>query len=209
MTTRTRLLTSAAAILTALLPFSGRAAITIYCGGLPGCVNASVQSYLANVRDLLLSELPDLVYLLGGLFIVIGGMYIVLSAGNSERVTKGKNTIIWAVIGISAMEVIAQFNPLTNFLIPELEDPLYSVTTTTGPALITNSINLAVSTVKNLLNVGLLGVAIFSGARMVLSAGKEDQYNKGREGLFWAAVGAIIINLVDALVTAFTNIYNP
>ena len=205
MTIRTRFLTSAAAMLTALLPRTGMAAITIYCGGLPGCVNASVRSYIGRVLAVLLVELPIFIYILGGLFIVIGGMYIVLSAGNSERITKGKNTIIWAAIGIAAMEVIIQFNPLTNFLEPEI----LPLTTVTGPTLIPSAINVAIDAIKDLLNVALLGVAIFSGARMVLSGGKEDQYNKGREGLFWAAVGAIIINIAGALVTAFSNIYNP
>jgi hypothetical protein len=205
MTTRTRLLTSAIAMLTALLPQSVMGAVVIYCGNLPGCVNASVQSYIGRVLAVLIAELPIFIYILGGLFIVIGGMYIVLSAGNSERVTKGKNTIIWAAIGIAAMEVIIQFNPLTNFLEPEI----LPLTTVTGPTLIPSAINVAIDAIKDLLNVALLGVAIFSGARMVLSGGKEDQYNKGREGLFWAAVGAIIINIAGALVTAFSNIYNP
>jgi hypothetical protein len=202
MTIRTRFLTSAAAMLTALLPRTGMAAITIYCGGLPGCVNASVRSYIGRVLAVLLVELPIFIYILGGLFIVIGGMYIVLSAGNSERITKGKNTIIWAAIGIFAMEVIVAFDPLNLFLKPEIA-PL---TTVAGPILISSAINVAISTVIDLLYVALLGVTIFSGMRMVLSGGKEDQYNKGREGLFWAAVGAIIINIADALRLAFASI---
>lgn len=207
MTTRTRLLTSAAAILSALLPRSV-AAITIYCGELPGCVNASVRSFMGSVMNMLIVELPLFIYFLGGLFIVIGGMYIVLSAGNSEQVTKGKNTIIWAAAGIFIMQMVANTltNPLTNFLEPEL----FPLTTQSGPTIIPSAINVAINAIKDLLTVALLGVAIFSGARMVLSGGKEDQYNKGREGLFWAAVGAIIINLAGAIHSTFSGAtYTP
>jgi uncharacterized membrane protein YjfL (UPF0719 family) len=34
------------------------------------------------------------------LIIIIGGVRMVLSQGNQESITKGKNTIIWAVAGL-------------------------------------------------------------------------------------------------------------
>ena len=202
MNLRPRFLPSAVAILCALLPRSVSADVLIYCGGLPGCHTGPVQPFVANVLTLLNSVLPPLVYLCGGLFIIIGGMYIVLSAGNSERVTKGKNTIIWSAIGIFAMEVIVAFNPITYFVLPEVK-PLTSMASVD---LIPGAISIAITTAQDLLYVALLGVAIFSGARMVLSGGKEDQYNKGKEGLFWAAVGAIIVNVFASLADAFQNI---
>ncbi len=211
MSTRRLSLAAAAGILAALAPHVALAKMTwIYCGNLPGCNASEVQSYVGNVLAMLLIELPKFVYLLGGLFIVIGGMYIVLSAGNSENVTKGKNIITWSAIGIFAMEVIVTMSPLNSFLKPELA-PLFApdgtlLTTVQGTNLPPALIQIVVSTIIDLLYVALLGVGIFSGMRMVMSGGKDDQYNKGKEGLFWAAVGAIIINIADVIRNAFTNI---
>lgn len=168
----------------------------IYCGNLPGCPS-TWQEHFSDVLRLLLVRLPDYVYALGVLFIMIGGAYMVLSAGNSENVTKGKNTITWAVIGIVVME-FAQ--TLVGYVAMEVNSR------TGGSDLVIAVTTTLMGTIFDLLYVAILGVAIFCGMRMVMSFGKEDEFNKAREGLFWCAVGAIIINMAQVIANAFQTL---
>jgi len=183
------------AILFTLIPYlvsAQDANLTIYCGALPGC-NQLWGQYIGSVLVFLLSYLPVYVYLVGVIFIMIGGAYMILSAGNTERVEKGKKTVLWAVIGIFIMTTSER---LVSFVFLETtgrignDDVIISV----GNTLIT--------TIFDLLFVALLGVAIFCGMWMVLARGKEEDFKKAQTGLVWAAVGAIVINLAAALANA-------
>lgn len=172
------------------------AELWINCNGLPGCPSGWEERF-SNVLLLLLARLPVYVYSLGVLFIMIGGAYMVLSAGNDERVSKGKNTIIWSVIGIFVMQ---SAQTLVNYVTLETNSRV------AGSDLVTSVTNTLIGSIFDLLYVAVLGVAIFSGMRMVVSFGKEEEFNKGKMGLLWAAIGAIIINLADAIATAFQTL---
>lgn len=194
------------ALLFGFLPVAAFAAIPsdvwVYCGNLPGC-GRGFSEFFSSALLLLLVRLPDYVYWLAVLFIMIGGAYILLSIGNSERVTKGKNTIIWAVVGL----FVANFSEVViqSVIIPEVETrPLPP-----GTDLVTSIIMAftggkgAVGSIFQLMYIAILGVAVGCGMWMVLSSGKEEQFTKARDGLFFAAVGAVIINLAEVLVSAF------
>jgi hypothetical protein len=193
-----RSLRSLSALLLLLLP-SLASAQQIYCGGLPGCPTApnGFPQYIGSALDAILLLFENYVPIFGVLLIMVGGAYILLSAGSSERVEKGKKTIIWSVIGLfvasSAVTLVRLvLRPEAEF-IGSIEplDPIYSL----GMGL--------QSSIFNLLDIALLGVAIFCGMWMVVSMGKEEELKKATMGLFWAAVGAIIINLAEAITLAF------
>ncbi len=169
--------------------------IWIYCGGLPGCPSGFTER-LTGVLTLLLARLPAYIQGFGVLFIMIGGAYILLSAGNEERVTKGKNTITWAVIGIFVTEFADQ---LVGFVRDEANsvpsgDIIQSVTAT------------LIGSIFDLLYIALVGIALFSGMRMVLAFGKEEEFTKAQNGLFYAALGGIIINLSQQIFDAFATL---
>jgi hypothetical protein len=172
------------------------ATLWVRCTGLAGCKPGWTE-YFTGVLALLVQALPVYIYGLGVLFIMIGGAYMVLSAGDPEKITKGKSTITWAIIGIFVMQAA---QALVNFVILEVN------TRDGGTDLITSVTNTLIGSIFDLLYIAALGVAIFSGMRMVVSFGKEEEFNKGKEGLFWAATGAIIINLAAAIATAFQTL---
>ncbi len=182
-------LLSALILLLVAVPVLAADPLVIYCGGLPGCTGSGIIPFdekLTNVLVLLLTLLPQYVEGFGVLFIMVGGAYILMSAGNSEYVTKGKNTITWAVIAI----FIAQFaGQLVGFVRDE------AMSRVAGVDLVDSIIRTLAGSIFNLFQIALIGIALFSGMRMVLSFGKEDEFKKGQDGLFYAALGAIIINL--------------
>lgn len=189
-----------AALSLLLVPAAALAAapaeLWINCNGLAGCPSGW-EEHFSSVLALLLARMPVYVYGFGVLFIMIGGAYMILSAGDAEKVTRGKNTITWAVIGIFVMQASQS---LVNFV------TLEATTMIPGSDLVTSATNTLIGSIFDLLYVAILGVAIFSGMRMVVAFGKEEQFNKGKEGLLWAAVGAIVINLADAIATAFNTL---
>lgn len=202
----TKSLLRISAILAAvLLPLLAYAAIPsevwVNCGDptsldknkyLPGCGPGFIER-LSGVLTILLVRLPVYVYILAVLFIMIGGMYILLSAGDTEKITKGKNAITWAVIGVFVMQFAED---LVGYVILEV------TTRDAAPDLVESVVYTLIGSILNILYVALLGVAIYCGMRMVASFGKEDEFKKAREGLFWCAVGAILINLADAIANA-------
>jgi hypothetical protein len=194
-----KLFLRASAIALALFPAIAEAQtqqILIYCGNLPGCPSGFVERF-SSALAILLVRLPTYVYVLGVLFIMIGGAYMVISAGDDEKVTKGKNTITWAIIGIGVMQFAQQ---IIGFVVQEVGSR------ESGPDLVESVARTVIGGIFDVLFVALLGVAIYSGMRMVLSFGEEDGFKKGREGLLWAAVGAIIINLAQAIANAFMTL---
>jgi hypothetical protein len=183
-----------AAFVLALFPHIASAQLWIYCGDLPSCDAGFTEHFTAAINVLLL-RLPKYVYMLGVLFIMIGGVYMAISAGDTEKVTKGKNTIIWSVIGIFVMQ-FAQ-TAVWSVIIPE-------VTNLSGGSDLVASLTITIiDDILILIYTVLLVVAVISGMRMVLAFGKDEEFTKGKDGLFWAAVGAIIINLAQAIADAF------
>lgn len=178
------------------LPNVAHAALFIYCGGLPGCPSGFTERF-SNVLNLLLLRLPAYVQVLGILFIMIGGAYILLSGGNDEYVTKGKNTIIWAVIAIFVTDFAST---LLNFVVLEVN------TRASGSDLVVSIASTLAGSILNLFYIALVAVAVYCGMRMVLSFGKEDQFNKAKDGLFYAALGGIVINLAVAIFNAFSTL---
>lgn len=168
----------------------------VYCGGLPGCGRGWTE-YVTPAVLYAITRLPVYTGIFAVLFLMIGGAYMVLSAGNSERVEKGKKTITWAIIGLFVMNFSVQ---LVGFVYDE------TVSRITGQDLIESFGYTLQSTIFDLLYVALLGVAIFSGMWMVIARGKEESFQKAYTGLFWASVGAIVINLAEAIANAFVTL---
>lgn len=169
-------------------------AIWIYCGNLPGC-GPGFDEHFSSVLILLLTRVPNYVYILGVLFIMVGGGYMVLAFGDTEKINKGKTTILWALVGILVMQYADVF--VNAVVIPEVQ------TREGGADLITSVARTAIGTIFDLLQISMLIVAVYCGIRLVLSFGKEDEFKKYREGMVWAAIGAIVINLAAALAHAF------
>ena len=129
---------------------------------------------------------------------MVGGAFILLSGGNEEYVTKGKNTILWSVIAIFITETADQ---LVNFVLLEAQN----LDTSGADLVIWVGLTLE-GTILSLLNVALVGIAIYCGIRMVISFGKEEEFKKAQNGLFYAALGSIIINLSLQIFNAFYSL---
>lgn len=179
--------------------------IWIYCGDLPGCGSSvSFQEYVTNVFQLLGSHFAVYIYAIGVLMIMVGGAQMLLSAGREDWVTKGKTTITWAVIGIATANFVTlgvgSGSSLLDFIGLEVQNRVPNAD------LVLSATSTLISTIFDLLFVAILGVALYCGMWMVVSLGKQEQFDKAKEGLFWAAIGAIAINLAQVIANAFATL---
>ncbi len=169
-------------------------ALMVYCGRLPGC--GPLKNFVPAALTQVLLRFDVYAYILGTLFIMVGGAYMLLSSFDESYMDKGKNTIIWAVVGIFVGKFAAT---LVGFIMLEAQS-------VGGGELVVSSIDTAIGAIFDLMRIALFSVAIYNGMRMVVSRGQEDQFKKSRDGIFWAAVGAIVINLAEYLAAAIRTL---
>ena len=127
------------------------------------------------------------------LFVIIGGIMLMFSFGDEGQITKGRNAIIYAMAGFAlalAAQVIVSF-VVTSFI---------SSGVVQSNLFVFDLMRLFTSIFLSAFNALLAVVFIIAGVRMVLAQGKEDEFSKAKNALFWAIIGAIIINVAHALV---------
>ena len=144
-------------------------------------------------------------------YLIWNGLRLIYSRGNEELLAKAKEGTTWAVYGFvfailsfSIVSATATFFGSTG--INELEDP--------------NDLNPPISAagfddaIKLIIN-GFLAVAfvlsilmvVYSGYRMIFSAGNEQQVTKAKTILTWAIVGLVVIVLSYAILNGINLLF--
>ncbi|MDO8648300.1 MAG: hypothetical protein Q7R81_00790 [Candidatus Peregrinibacteria bacterium] len=176
----------------------------VICEGLANCPGGGAQ--FVQPQDVLFEKtLPEAIRILinlaaGGavIFTVWGGVQMLLSMGDETKITKGKQGVIYALLGLGlalVSQTIVEFVSTENYGQGNNEEFLFG-----------GLLPAAVRIILLLFNVAFLIVLMFAGTRMVLSGGKSDEYTKGTATIRWAIIGAIVVNLGRALVEAFLNL---
>lgn len=166
------------------------------CTGLYGCGGGAANLFntgtLANAALLLLQFAAGAAVL----FIVIAGFNMVTHLGDEGKVSQAKNGILYALGGLS-VAIISQV------IISSVGTENYGQGAGGNlPIMILGNI---VRILRTVLNPILAVVIVLAGIYMVYAQGKPENYEKGKNILQWAILGAIIVNLANALVQAVTQ----
>jgi hypothetical protein len=191
-------LASASALL--LLPFAaegaGQPPLTVVCSGLAGCGKGA-----ENV--LVTSTLPTAVALLlqvaGGaavIFMVLTGFRILIQG--EEYFNSAKKLILYIIGGLGLAMTAAT---IVGFV--STEDFGQS---NSGNFLVGGFLPSIVRIILTVFNVAFGIVIIVSGIRMVMAAGKTEEFKKAAGGIKFAIIGAVLVNLSRAIIEAFLNI---
>lgn len=166
------------------------------CTGLVGCGSGPANIIMNNATefaDLMLQVASGLAVL----FIVWSGFNMILAMGDDSKISQFKWGIMYSMLGLG-IAILSQV--LVSFV--GTQD--YNVDATVLPlGLIAAAINILL----NLMNVAFVCVIILGGVRMVYAQGKSDEFNKGKQTVVWAIGGAIVINIANALVQAFIQLF--
>ncbi len=164
------------------------------CAGLPGCGGGLANVPMALVVTVV-ARLLEVTTALTVLMVVWSGVKMLLGMGDEGVETKSRWSITYALLGLalslSAGTVVSLVTTETFFGGGDL--PTSVIANITRIALI-------------LFNSVFAAVAVIAGARMVLAAGKSDEFGRGVTMLRAAIIGAIVVNMAKVIVQAFLSL---
>lgn len=157
-------------------------------------------------------------------FLVIGGFKLILSGGNPEAITAGKQSVVWSILGLAAavlsITIILSVQTLiggstsNGFSNPDqLNIPLLSGGTI--PSLGANGtpnsgfLGAFIQITSNIAGLAFVVCAlmvVWAGYQMVFSGGNEEKITAGRTILLWALVGMGVIVLSYVIVYGVNQI---
>ena len=190
-----------ALILGVLLPVSAAAlgGIDLICLGVEGgCVNAGTE--LVDLAEGLGIYFLDAAAAVAMFFIVWGGLSMVVSAGDESKATTGRNSVVYAMIGL-AVALSAQ---MILSVVVDLGESLPGTPQQRFEEVAKRVILIPISYLNLIFSV----VIVITAFRLLLARGKSDETTTSYRMLFYAVVGAIVVNLAKAIFTAVLDIFN-
>lgn len=155
---------------------------------------------LTQVLGAVLSSLQGVLGTIAIIILIIGGIMYMLSAGNETMITKAKNTIGGALIGLAIILAAPSF-------LKEIKNALGGSSTTTNPDLMVSQALSVQQIGFKILNfllsiVGILGIiALLVGGIMYLVAyGDEDRINLAKKIITNALIGILVASASLILV---------
>jgi hypothetical protein len=118
------------------------------------------------------------------LAVVWGGVNMGISTGDDSRISKGRDSIIYGMIGL-VLSLLSQ--SLVYFVIG-------AATSVRGDNIIISGINFAIDTLVYFFNIAIFVVIFYGGITYIISRGNADQANKGTKMVTWALIGGLAVN---------------
>ena len=144
-------------------------------------------------------------------FLVWNGLRLIYSRGNEEALAKAKEGTTWAVYGfVFAILSFSIISATATFLGSTGENELENPNVISSPVEVSD----LPATMTLIIN-GFLGIAfvlavvmiVYSGYRMIFSAGNEEQVTKAKTILRWAIIGIIVIVLSYAILNGINLLF--
>ncbi len=163
----------------------------------PGCGEGPANIFLSTFPSLAVFML-QLATGLAVLFIVWAGFQLVINLGDEGKIGNQKTGIFYALAGLFTA-IISQL--IVSFVATQ------DWGQNAGGNLPINVLSSAVGSILLVFN-GIFVIAIvYYGIRMLLASGDSGGFNSARTGITWAIIGAIIVNLANALVQGVTSFF--
>lgn len=168
------------------------------CAGLVGC-GQPAANIVATGLPIALLWMLNIAAAICLLIIMWSGFSMIISLGDEGKVSKGRWNVMYALLGlvvvVSAQVIVAAVGTLG---INNSGSPL---------AIVGNIFATLTSSLRILLNIAFTLMAVIAGIRMVYAQGKTEEYQKGKNMIFGAILGALIVNLATALIRAVLVIF--
>ena len=156
------------------------------CSGAGGCDGnlGTIAQFFRNMIDGVGGLIMVIIGSLAVLVVAYGGILMMTSTGNPAGVKKGKDCILWGIIGL----VVAIYARM-------IIDWVWTGANG-GFAQVGQDINSTISMILKLIFgvLGLLavGVLIYGGITMMTSTGNPASIKKGKDCIIWGLIGLII-----------------
>lgn len=163
----------------------------------PGCGEGPTNIFASTLPNLAVLML-QIATGLAVFFIVWAGFNMVLNLGDEGKVSKQKQGIFYALAGLFTA-IVSQLG--VSFVVTHNWGQ-----GTTGNLPIT-VLAAAVSSLLIVFNGVFVLAIVYYGIRMLAAAGDSGAFGSARTGITWAIIGAIIVNLANALVQGITSFF--
>lgn len=163
----------------------------------PGCGNGPANIFQNSLPNLAVFML-QLATGLAVAFIVWAGFNLVLNLGDESRVGKQKTGIFYALAGLFTA-IASQL--VVSFIVTQ------DWGQNAGGNLPINVLAAGVGSMLLVLNGVFVLAIVYYGIRMLAAAGDSGAFNSARTGVTWAVIGAILVNLANALVQGVTSFF--
>ncbi len=163
----------------------------------PGCgagPDNIFQSTFPNLAVFMLQITTGLAVL----FIVWAGFQMVLSQGDEGKIGKQKTGVIYALAGLFTA-IVSQL--AVSFVATQ------DWGQNAGGNLPINVMASVVNSILTTFNGIFVLVIVYFGIRMLLAAGDSGAFGTAKTGITWAILGAVVVNLANALVQGVTSFF--
>jgi hypothetical protein len=163
----------------------------------PGCGDGPANIFLSTFPNLAIFML-QVATGLTVLFIVWAGFQLVINLGDEGKIGQQKTGIFYALAGLFTA-IVSQL--IVSFVATQ------DWGQNAGGNLPINILASAVGSILTVFNGVFVIAIIYYGIRMLLASGDSGAFNSARTGITWAIIGAIIVNLANALVQGVTSFF--
>lgn len=163
----------------------------------PGCGDGPANIFLTTFPNLAIFML-QLATALTVLFIVYAGVQLVLNMGDEGKIGNQKTGIFFALAGLFTA-IVSQL--IVSFVVTQ------DWGQNTSGNLPINVLAAAVGSILTVFNGLLIMAIMYYGIRMLLAAGDSGAFGSAKTGITWAIIGAIIVNLANALVQGIISFF--
>lgn len=163
----------------------------------PGCGEGPANIFLSTLPNLAVFML-QVATGLAVLLIVWSGIQMVTNMGDEGKVGKQRMNIFFSLAGLFvaiSSQLFVSFVATQNW------------GANSQGNLAINVIAAGAGTLLTVFNGVFILVIIYYGIRMLMAAGDSGAFGSARTGLTWAIVGAIVVNLANALVQGITSFF--
>ena len=154
---------------------------------------------LKAVLNSLLTHLAGVIVIISIIFIIIGGLMYMMSAGDEKMITRAKNTVTAAVVGLAIALAAPTF-------LKEIMLILGGPGTGNPDAMVSNALTvqqIATGVLKFLLSVvGIIAIIslVIGGATYLTAYGDEKRLDKAKSIIKYSIIGIIVV--LAALIIA-------
>jgi hypothetical protein len=163
----------------------------------PGCGQGPANIFTNTFPNLAVFML-QIATALAVLFIVWAGIQLVLNMGDESKIGQQKTGIFYALAGLFTA-IVSQL--IVSFVATQ------EWGANVGGNLPINVLAAAVGSILVVFNGLFVLAIIYYGMRMLMAAGDSGAFGNARTGITWAIIGAIIVNLANALVQGVTSFF--
>lgn len=163
----------------------------------PGCGRGPANIFLATLPTLAVLML-QVATGLSVLFIIWAGVQMVLNFGDEGKVGNQKSAIFYSLAGLFtaiASQLIVSFIVTQDWGV------------NSSGNLVVNVIAAAAGSLLTVFNGLFIIAIIYYGIKMLMASGDSGAFNSARTGITWAIIGAVIVNLANALVQGVTTFF--